>query len=147
MIVHQVVIGKQKTDQIATREHKKIYVGCAESDIRYRDMLVYSRHRWELYAVPTIDFLTLDRKGTEMYQWKPIVKKVILRSNGVMIVVSPDTATDCFVNWEIDCAVLNNVPIVGGDISKYPGGKIPDKLVGKMTRYGWEWFAKFINGL
>lgn len=110
-------------------------------------MLVNFKHRWELYTLPTIDFITLDRKGAEIFQWKQTIKDVIGKSDGVMILVSPQTTTDCYAIWEIDCAVSDNVPIVGVDISKYPGVEIPDKLVGKMTKYGWEWFAEFINGL
>jgi len=36
---------------------------------------------------------------------------------------------------------------VGIDVDKNPEGNIPEKLVEKMTKYDWEWFAQFINGL
>jgi hypothetical protein len=69
MIVHNVVIGKQTSGQVSTRDHKKIYVGCAEPDIQYRDMLINGRHRWELYSKPTIDFNNFDRRGLEMVRY------------------------------------------------------------------------------
>jgi hypothetical protein len=147
MIVHNVVIGKQRSEQVPIRNHKKIYVGCAESDIRYRDMLVNFRHRWELYSKPTIDFLTFDRKGKEMDQCKPIIEKAILSVDGVMIIVSAQTSTDPLALWEIDCTISNNIPIIGVDIGQNCEGKIPKTLEGKITKYGWEWFAEFINKL
>ena len=39
MVVHNVKIGEQTSEQVSDRDHKKIYVGSAESDIHYRDLL------------------------------------------------------------------------------------------------------------
>jgi len=147
MIVHNVKIGNKTSGQVSDRENKKIYVGCAETDIRYRDMLVYGRHRWELYSKPTIDFLTLDRKEMELVQYKPVVEKTIQKVDGVMIIVSAQTSNDPLALWEIDCSLSNCIPIVGVDVRQKYEGTIPTNLVGKMTRYGWEWFAEFFNGL
>jgi hypothetical protein len=83
----------------------------------------------------------------EMVQCKPIVEKAIRRIDGVMITVSAQTSTDPLALWEIDCAVTNSIPIVGIDIRKRSEGNIPRDLRGKMTKFGWEWFAKFFNGL
>ncbi|MBU3952945.1 MAG: TIR domain-containing protein [Proteobacteria bacterium] len=147
MIVHEVKIGKPAPNRIAKGEHKKIFVGCAEPDIRYRDMLVNFRQRWEFYTKNTINFLTFDRNDLEPSQWKHAVEKIIRESDGVMVIVSKHTKSDFLANWEIDCALSNTIPIVGVDIGKNPEGIIPKKLVGKMTRYGWEWFARFFDGL
>ncbi len=147
MIVHNVKIGNQTSEQISDRENKKIFVGCAEIDIRYRDMLVYGRHRWELYSKPAIDFLTLDRKEMELVQYKPIVEKAIRGVDGVMMIVSAQTSKDTLALWEIDCSLSNSIPIVGVDVRRNSEGNIPTNLAGKMTRYGWEWFAEFFNGL
>jgi hypothetical protein len=147
MIVHEVKIGKQKSGPAAKGGHKRIYVGCAESDIRYRDMLVNFRQRWGFYTKQTIDFLTFDRNKSKTNQHNQLVEKIICKSDGVMTIVSSRTVMDPLSIWEIDCAVSNKVPIVGVDVGQNPGGNIPEKLVGKMTRYGWEWFATFINGL
>ena len=131
MIVHQPKIGERKIHQIVKEEHKKVFVGCAESDIRYRDMLVDFRQRWEFYTKNTIDFLTFDRNELESDQWKGIVEKSIRSSDGVMVIVSERTALDSLANWEIDCALSNGVPIVGVDIGKNPEGNIPKRLVGR----------------
>ena len=82
-----------------------------------------------------------------MDRWKEIVKRIIYGSDGVMLLVSKHTALDWGANWQIDCAVSSRVPIVGVDIRTNSEGNIPKKLVGKMTRYGWEWFAEFIDGI
>lgn len=147
MIVHNVVIGEQTSSQVSDGGHKIIYVGCAESDFKYRDMLVYGRHRWELYSKPTIEFRTFDRQGMALIQCKPIIDDAIKRVDGVMSIVSSQTAIDPLALWEIDCAISNGISIVGVDVRRKSEGAIPRRLVGKMTRYGWEWFATFFNGL
>lgn len=147
MIVHNVRIGNLTESQNPQGAHKKIYVGCAESDIRYRDMMVSFRQRWGFYTNNTFDFLTSDRRGLKSEQWKQIAEKKIRESDGVMMMVSENTASDSDAAWEIDCALSNTVPLLGVDIRKAPDSKIPEKLVGKMTRYGWEWFSHFIDSL
>ena len=63
------------------------------------------------------------------------------------MLVSENTVHDEDALWEIDMAFSHNVPIVGVDVRNRCSGALPEKLVGKMTRYGWEWFAEFINGI
>ena len=147
MIVHQVKIGKQKIVPNLIKQHKKIYVGCACADLKYRDMLVYFRHRWEFYINGTLDFTTCDRTGFEPEQWKQEAEKKICAADGVFMLVSKNTVTDENAVWEIDIAIAHKIPIVGVDIRNRFKGELPEKLVGKMTRYGWEWFAKFINNI
>ncbi|GAB6145866.1 hypothetical protein JCM12294_33050 [Desulfocicer niacini] len=60
MIVHNVKFKKGIPEHWPIRETPKIYVGSAESDIRYRDVLVNGGHRWELYSKPSINFSTFD---------------------------------------------------------------------------------------
>ena len=147
MIVHKVTTEKREKDQRSQGAHKRIYVGCAESDIPRRDMMISFRQRWQFYINNTFEFLTYDGSGPEQDRWKRVVEETIRKSDGVMILVSEHTASDFGVAWEIDCAVKNTLPIVGVDIRNRSAGNIPKKLVGKMTRYGWEWFAMFIDGL
>jgi len=147
MIVHNVRIQNETSRPVSGRAHKRIYVGCADTDIKYRDLLVNGRHRWELYSKPTIHFITLDRKGMELEHYKPIAEKVFRDIDGVMIIVSTQTSHDCIVLWEIDYCLSHNIPVVGVDIRHKSEGPIPRSLVGKMTRFGWEWFAEFFDGL
>ena len=147
MLVHNVTVGKQKANQDSQGKHKLIYVGCAESDIQYRDMMVDFKQRWAFYINNTFDFLITDRNGLESEQWRQIAEKKIRKSDGVMMIVSERTALDPCAAWEIDCALSNTIPTVGVDIRKDPDAKLPEKLVGKMTRYGWEWIAEFIDSL
>jgi hypothetical protein len=108
-------------------------------------MMVNSKQRWGFYADNTFDFLTSERSKSQSEQWKQIVEGKIRKSDGIMILVSEHTGKDSGATWEIECALSNTVPIVGVDIRKDPDSNIPRKLVGKMTRYGWEWFAEFID--
>lgn len=147
MIVHTVKIGETASENLSVRENKKIYVGSAESDIRYREMLVNGRHRWELYSKPSIDFSTFDRKKMELSQCKPIVEKKIKRADGIMIIVSDKTSSDPLTLWEIDYSVAHKIPIVGVDVKRISPELIPDGLKGKTIRFGWEWFAEFFNSL
>lgn len=147
MIVHNVKIGRQTSERVSDRDHKNIYIGCAEPDIRYRDMLVNGRHRWELYSKPTIDFRTSDRNEMKLVHYKQIVEKAIQGVDGVMIIVSAQTSKDPLALWQIDCSLSNNIPIIGVDVRRNSEGILPRDLTGKMTNYGWEWFAEFINGL
>jgi len=148
MIVHTVKVGKKVSIDNKNRDHKKIYVGCAEADARYKEMLVYGRHRWELYTKPTIEFLTFDRnEDLEVAECKTLIEERMSKADGVMIIVTPNTIKDPLASLELDYAITNNIPVVGIDIDKNSKEKKPDQLEGKMTTYGWEWFAEFINGL
>ena len=147
MIVHEVKIGKTFNTSTDTQKHRVVYVCSADSDLKYRDMLVYGRHRWELYTNGSLDFSTCDRVNLTEEKWKQGVIEKISNADGVMILVSENTATDGNALWQIDCALSNKVPIVGVDIRDRFEGEIPKKLQGRMTRYGWEWFAEFINRL
>ena len=64
-----------------------------------------------------------------------------------MILISEHTASDYAIAWEIDYALSKSIPIVGVDVRKKREGELPEKLVGKITKFGWEWFADFIDGL
>ncbi|EFK07407.1 conserved hypothetical protein [delta proteobacterium NaphS2] len=147
MIVHKVTTEKLEKDHLSQGAHKRIYVGCAEPDIPRRDMMIGFRQRWQFYINNTFDFLTSDGSGLERDRWKRVAEKNIHKSDAVMILVSEHTASDFGVSWEIDCALKKGLPIVGVDIRKRSAGGIPKGLAGKMTRYGWEWFAMFIDGL
>lgn len=147
MIVHQVKIGVGKPEASRSGKNRKIYVGSASADLKYRDMLVHGRHRWEFYINGSLEFTTCNRIGFEPGQWLKNAEKKITEADGVFMLVSENTVMDKDAMWEIDTAFAHNIPITGVDIRKRYEGELPEKLVGKMTRYGWEWFAEFINNL
>ncbi len=147
MIVHQVKIGESQAVNNEGQRQRTIYVASGEADLKYRDLLVHCRHRWELYVNGYLDFSICDRSGLEPEQWQRLIAGKITEADGVMMLVSENTVKDEGALWEIDCAIAHQIPIVGVDIRKKYDGEIPKKLAGKMTRYGWEWFAQFINNL
>ena len=152
MIVHQVRIGESVTGpghegQKSPGKEHLIYVSSSVSDLKYRDLLVNFRHRWELYIHGSLEFSTCDRQDLLLEQWRQAAEKKIVQAGGVMIVVSENTVEDEGVVWEANCAILYRIPMVGVDIRKDTQSKIPEPLVGRLTRYGWEWFAMFINTL
>lgn len=147
MIVHQVKIGEQKPDKRLPLKNRIIYVTSAVTDLKYRDMLVYFRHRWEFYIHGSLEFTTCDRTDSGIDHWKQTAERKICESDGVLMLVSENTVKDIHAVWEIDTALAHHVPIVGVDIRNRFEGDIPAGLVGRMTRYGWEWFAQFINSI
>ncbi|MCG8568205.1 MAG: hypothetical protein MI747_24315 [Desulfobacterales bacterium] len=147
MIIHTVKIGESNPVQIMEREHKRIYVAAAMADVWYRDLLVHCRHRWEFFTRPTIDFLTFDWEGGTPESRKLAAEKRIKGADGVMVIVTRNTHSDANVLWEMDLALAIGLPMAGIDVGRNPEGIIPDQLTGKITRYGWEWFAEFIDGL
>jgi len=93
-------------------------------------MLVFGRQRWEFYTAGTLDFTdTLDK------------------ADCAMIVVTENTLEDQRILSLINEILARNLPVVGVDMAKQPGVSIPEKLLGKMTKYGWEWFAEFVNNV
>lgn len=147
MIVHQVKIGERKPVRAMPARHKTIYVTSAQVDLKYRDMLVYFRQRWEFYIHGSLGFSTCDREGVSPIIWKQTAEKKIQTADGVFMLVSEYTSGDPDALWEIDRALANQIPIAGVDIRNRFKGEIPETLAGRMTRYGWEWFAAFINTL
>ncbi len=105
MIMHEVKIGKQKTEHRLHRKHRKIYVTSAISDLNYWDLLVYGRQRREFYINGTLDFTTCDRIDSIPNQWKRLVKRKIHEADGVFILVSENTIRDEDTLWEIDIAL------------------------------------------
>lgn len=116
MIVHEVKIGKPSDQFKLTDKHRTVYVCSAGSDLKYRNMLVFGRHRWELYTNGSLDFTTCDRDGMTEKYWKQKLKEKIIHADGVMILVSENTVMDENALRQIDCAIYNKVPIVGVDI-------------------------------
>ena len=147
MIVHNVRTGRQESKQTLRRDHKKIFVGCAEPDLRYRDLLIYGKHRWELYSNPTIEFSSFDCEGLGLNQCKLMVEQIMREIDGVMIIVSTHTSTDPLALYQIDCSIANDIPVVGVDVRFKFEGDMPQNLAGKMIKFGWEWFVQFFNRL
>ena len=144
MLVHKVKIGAP-APKILDAPHRTLFVGCGTKDLKYRDMLVHFRHRWEFYIRGTLGFTTCDPgPGT---QWHGTAERKIRDAHGVFILVSEHTAADPHARWQIEKALDLGVPMAGVDIRNRFEGEIPEGLNQRMTRYGWEWFAEFINGL
>ncbi len=149
LIIHKVGIGAHDKGINTKREHKKIYIGGAESDKRYRDMIEFGKQTWEFHTKPTIEFLTFDREECqEITHCRPLIETRINKADGVMLIVTTKTQKDALACMEIDCSISNNIPIVGIQIDKYQKKDlIPARLSGKLITFGWEWFAGFINKL
>ena len=147
MIIHTVRFGPPQVVADQHREHKRIYVTAARADLRYRDLLVQWRHRWEFYTAPTIEFLTHDGDDSGSPCQKQKISALMKDAHGAMVIVTRHTGADPLVLWEIEHADALGLPLVGINVGQTAEEMIPEALRGRMTRYGWEWFAEFINGL
>ncbi|THB79585.1 MAG: hypothetical protein D6B25_01110 [Desulfobulbaceae bacterium] len=147
MIVHSVKPGHQNSAHKKERAHKRIYVSSCLDDNRYKEMLVNGKHRWELYSQPTIDFVTIERQTIELVNYRETAEQIIAAFDGVMIIVSEQTSDDPVILWEIEFVKAQSIPVIGVDVSPQGDGDVAQKLQIKLTKFGWEWFATFINRL
>ncbi len=158
MIIHTVRIGRPGQPPAVHQGHRRIYVGAALADTRYRDLLVTFRHRWEFYTRPTIEFFThdwdMDRAPSSHY-WTPeeegphvqACTALLTRAHGAMFIVTRNSCEDAALVWEMAAAQSRGLAMAGVAVGRGLEGRIPDPLKDRMIRYGWEWFAQFINGL
>jgi hypothetical protein len=121
-------------------DKKVIFVAFAIEDVRMRDLLKGQAGNTDS------PFEYIDMSVTEPYdeEWKKKVRTRILRSNGVIALVSKNSLTSIGQKWEIQCAKDEKKPILG--LWAYTDDRT--NLVGVNTVV-WTWpnIATFINGL
>lgn len=103
-------------------DRKTIFVAFAIEDERQRDFLkgqtLHPRHPY--------DFIDMSVKEAYSEEWKKKVRTRILRSDGVIALVSKNSLTSSGQKWEIQCARDEGKPIRGiwaytGDRTVLPG--------------------------
>ena len=95
---------------------------------------------------PRSDFIDSLLVGAEMNAADRQIVELV-EPGDLVITADIPLAADAVAKWEIDCAISYKVPMVGVDIRKNREGDIPAKLIGTMTRFGWEWIADYIDSL
>jgi hypothetical protein len=121
-------------------DKKVVFVAFAIEDVRVRDLLKgQSLHT-------DCPFEYIDMSVGEAYddEWKKRVRTRILRSDGVIAIVSKNSITSSGQKWEIQCAKEEKKPLRG--VWAYKEDRT--NLVGVNTVvWTWENIAAFIDSL
>ena len=121
-------------------DKKVVFVAFAIEDVRIRDLL----RGQSLHTDSPFEYI--DMSVTEAYddEWKKRVRTRILRSDGVIAIVSKNSLTSNGQKWEIQCAKDEKKPLRGFWAYK----EDRTNLVGLNTAvWSWDNIAAFINSL
>lgn len=90
-------------------EKKTLFVAFAIEDERQRDFLKGQ----SLSPRAPYEFIDMSVKEAYEQDWKTKVRTRILRSDGVIVLVSKNSAASTGQKWEISCAQDEGKPILG----------------------------------
>jgi hypothetical protein len=110
--------------------NKIIFVAFAIEDAKIRDMIKGQ----SLHTKTPFEYTDMSVKEAYDEEWKKKVKTRILRSDGVLVVVSKNSLTSTGQKWEIKCAQDEKKKIKG--IWGYTGDRT--NVVGVNTMV-WSW--------
>ncbi|MGF9567861.1 hypothetical protein AAIH70_30780 [Neorhizobium sp. BT27B] len=88
---------------------KTIFVAFAIEDERIRDMIKGQ----SLNIATPFEYIDMSVKEAYESNWKEKVKTRILRSDGVLAIVTKNSTTSTGQKWEIACAQEQGVPVRG----------------------------------
>jgi hypothetical protein len=80
--------------------NKIIFVAFAIEDVKIRDLIKGQ----SLHTKTPFEYTDMSVKEAYDEEWKKKVRTRILRSDGVLVVVSKDSITSSGQKWEINCA-------------------------------------------
>lgn len=90
-------------------DKKVVFIAFAIEDEGQRDLFVGQR----LHPRSPYEFIDMSVKDAYVTGWKDKVRARIKRSNGVIALVSKNSAASTGQKWEIDCAKEEGIPILG----------------------------------
>lgn len=121
-------------------DKRTIFVAFAIEDVRIRDMIKGQ----SLNTDSPFEYVDMSVKEAYEEEWKKKVRTRILRSDGVLVIVSKNSLTSTGQKWEIQCAREEKKKIRG--IWAYKDDRTD--LVGVNTMvWTWENIANWIDGL
>lgn len=122
---------------------KRIFVGFAIEDQKYRDML---RGQSSLGGCP-IEYTDFSVKQPWDSAWKTNCRTRIRGCDGVIAMLSKNTRSADGARWEIQCAVEEGVPLLGVHIHQDDDYK-PHEIAGKkVIRWTWDGIGNWIKAL
>jgi len=119
---------------------KVIFVAFAIEDVRIRDMVKGQ----SLHTDSPFEYVDMSVKEAYDEEWKKRVRTRILRSDGVLVIVSKNSLTSSGQKWEIQCAKEEKKPVRG--IWAY---KEDRTAIAGLNTMVWSWpnIAAWIDGL
>lgn len=123
---------------------KKVFISFAIEDKFARDHLV---HQSEDNRAP-FSFYDMSVKNPWDNSWKTLCRERIKQCDGVVALLSKRTRLADGAKWEMQCAVDEEIPIIGVHIHKDDKGQIPSELEGKkIINWTWDGIKSFIDSL
>ncbi len=121
-------------------ESKVVFIAFAIEDVRMRDLIKGQ----SLHTDSPFEFVDMSVKEPYDEEWKKRVRTRILRSDGVLALVSKNSLTSSGQKWEIQCAKDERKKLRG--VWAYKDDRT--NLVGVNTVvWTWDNIAAFINSL
>ncbi len=122
----------------------RIFISFAIDDARYRTMLVgQAKHEDSPF-----EFVDMSVKEPWNEKWKTQCRSRIKGCDGVIALLSKNTAEADGQLWEMKCANEERVPMIGVYVDKDKKPPIPEALKGKkVIEWTWDGIAAFIDGL
>lgn len=121
-------------------EKKVIFVAFAIEDARIRDMIKGQ----SLHTDSPFEYIDMSVKEAYDEEWKKKVRTRILRSDGVLVVVSKNSLNSSGQRWEIQCAKEEKKKIRG--IWAYKDDRTDLAGVNTMV-WAWDNIAAWIDSL
>lgn len=90
-------------------EKKVIFVAFAIEDVNIRDMIKGQ----SLNTDSPFEYIDMSVKEAYDEEWKKKVRTRILRSDGVLAIVTKNSLTSSGQKWEIQCAKEEGIPLKG----------------------------------
>lgn len=81
-------------------KNKIVFIAFAIEDVRIRDMIKGQ----SLHTDSPFEYVDMSVKEAYEEEWKKKVRTRILRSDGVLVIVSKDSLNSSGQKWEIQCA-------------------------------------------
>ena len=122
---------------------KRIFVAFAKEDERARDLLKGQ----SLHVRSPFEYVDMSVKEPYSSAWKLRVRTRIRGSDGVIALISKNTARAAGEVWEIDCAKAERKKLLG--VWAYSDDRArPTVMSGqRLVPWSWDTIAQFIDGL
>ncbi len=122
---------------------KRIFISFALEDTYYRDLLKAQ----SLNTVLPFSYTDMPEKDFESLAWQTNCRTRIRGCDGVIVLLSKKTEKDEATNYEIRCALEEDIPILGVYVRK-ERCNVPSQLNRKkVIDWDWEEIAEFIDSL
>lgn len=123
---------------------KRIFISFAIEDVRYRDFLVGQSKNDKC----PFEFVDMSVKEPWKTEWRIRCRSKMKGCDGVIALLSKNTAAANGAIWEMQCANEEKIPMVGVYIDRNNKPNVPAELKNhQVIEWTWDGIKKFINSL